>query len=93
MLRLIYGAGLRISEVCGLCWRDMQARNEGDGQATVYGKGGKTRVILLPPGPWRLLVELRGEAGPDAPVFRSAKGGALDPSQVHRNRECRRGPG
>jgi integrase/recombinase XerD len=31
-----------------------------------------------------LLQQLRGEAGPDAPVFRSAKGGALDPSQVHR---------
>ena len=33
------------------------------------------------PGYRRLLLELRGEAGPDAPVFRSAKGGALDPSQ------------
>ena len=40
--------------------------------------------MLLPAGLWRLLLQLRGEAGPDAPVFRSAKGGALDPSQVHR---------
>ena len=50
---------------------------------TFYGKGGKTRVVLLPAGLWRLLAQLRCEAGPDAPVFRSAKGGALDPSQVH----------
>jgi integrase/recombinase XerD len=33
---------------------------------------------------WRELVELRSEAQDDAPVFRSAKGGALDPSAVHR---------
>jgi len=30
------------------------------------------------------LVALRGAAGPDAPVFRSSKGGPLDPSQVLR---------
>jgi integrase/recombinase XerD len=41
-------------------------------------------VVLLPTGLWRLLLQLRGEAGLEGPVFRSAKGGALDPSQVHR---------
>jgi integrase/recombinase XerD len=83
MLRLMYGAGLRISEVCGLCWRDMVARDAA-GQVTVFGKGGKTRPVLLPAGLWAALVALRGPAAADAPVFRSAKGGALDPSQVHR---------
>ena len=83
LLRLTYGAGLRISEVAGLCWRDMVARNDG-GQATIYGKGGKTRVVLLPASVWDAVIALRGEAGPDAPVFLSAKGGALDASQVHR---------
>jgi integrase/recombinase XerD len=83
MLRLVYGAGLRLSEVCGLEWRDLQPRTEG-GQATIFGKGGKTRVVLLPDGLWRLLTALRGDAAQDGPVFMSQRRGHLDPSQVHR---------
>jgi site-specific recombinase XerD len=83
LLRLVYGAGLRISEVCGLKWRDLQPRGDA-GQATIYGKGGKTRAVLLPAGVWRVLVQLRGEAEMDAPAFASQRKGHLDPSQVHR---------
>lgn len=83
LLGLIYCAGLRIAEACGLAWRDLQPRDDA-GQLTVFGKGGKTRVVLLPPSIWRSLVPLRRDANPDHPVFRSAKGGVLDPSQVHR---------
>jgi site-specific recombinase XerD len=84
LLRLGYIAGLRISEICGLRWRDAKRRAAGAGQIAVFGKGGKTRVIVLPASIWRELTELRGEAPDDGPAFRSAKGGALDPSQVHR---------
>src|SRR5690349_2964819 len=49
LLRLLYLGGLRISEICGLTWRDMVARGDA-GQVTVFGKGGKTRVVLLQPG-------------------------------------------
>jgi integrase/recombinase XerD len=83
LLRLLYGAGLRISEVCGLRWRDMVARDDA-GQVTVFGKGGKTRTVLLPAALWRTLEPLRNASSADQPVFRSAKGGPLDPSQVHR---------
>jgi len=83
LLRMIYGAGLRISEVCGLRWRDLAPR-AATGQATVFGKGGKTRAVVLPASVWRAVMALRGDAGPDAPVFRSQKGDCLDPSQVHR---------
>lgn len=84
LLRLGYIAGLRISELCRLRWRDAKRRAAGGGQITVFGKGGKTRVVVLPASMWRELIELRGEAADAEPVFRSAKGGALDPSQVHR---------
>ena len=83
LLRLLYLAGLRVSEACGLCWRDARRRPQG-GQVNVFGKGGKTRAVVLPAGMWKELAALRGDAPDDAPVFRSAKGGALDPSQVHR---------
>jgi site-specific recombinase XerD len=84
ILTLLYGGGLRISELCGLCWRDLAERQGGEGQATIYGKGGKTRAVLLSANTWRTLMSLRGEAGPDEPVFRSREGGALDPTQVRR---------
>ena len=83
LLTVLYGGGLRISEVCGLCWRDLMARDEA-GQATVFGKGGKTRAVLLSAATWKVLAALRGEAAADTPVFLSRKGGALDPSAVHR---------
>ncbi|NVN06713.1 tyrosine-type recombinase/integrase [Asaia spathodeae] len=83
ILKTIYGGGLRISEACGLKWRDLSARDDG-GQATVYGKGGKTRVVILSASIWSALMALRDEAVSDAPVFRSRKGGHLDPVQVHR---------
>ena len=85
LLRLLYAAGLRVSELCALQWRDLQPRGEG-GQVTVYGKGNKTRAVLLTKTTWGALQELRPEAAvPETPVFRSRKGGgALDPSQVAR---------
>ncbi|TXM97549.1 tyrosine-type recombinase/integrase, partial [Methylobacterium sp. WL64] len=91
LLTVLYGGGLRISEVCGLHWRDLMTRDEA-GQATVFGKGGKTRVVLLSVATWKVLAALRERAGvdnlaipaADAPVFLSRKGGALDPSAVHR---------
>jgi len=84
LLTLLYAAGVRISEVVGLTWRDCAARDDA-GQVTVFGKGGKTRVVLLPASTWRALSGLRGDAPADAPVFKSRKGGgALDPSAIHR---------
>jgi len=83
LLRLLYLGGLRISEACGLRVRDLQPNGDA-GQITVFGKGGKTRVVLLKASMWTDLARLRG-AIPDAAVFRSREGGgALDPSQVHR---------
>jgi site-specific recombinase XerD len=82
LLRLLYLGGLRISEVSSLCGRDLAARDD-SGQVTLFGKGGKTRAVLLKQSIWQELVALRAD-DPDAPVFRSRQGGALDPSQVHR---------
>lgn len=46
ILVLLYRAGLRCAELCSLTWRNLQERNE-SGQITVYGKGDKTRAVLL----------------------------------------------
>jgi integrase/recombinase XerD len=83
LLRLAYAGGLRVSELVGLCWRDLQPRDDA-GQVTVFGKGGKTRTVLLSAATWAELTALRNSAGADDPVFRSRLGGHLDPRQVRR---------
>src|SRR3569832_1374491 len=84
LLKLLYLSGGRVSEICGLCWRDAIARPDG-GQLSLFGKGGRTRAVLLPPSAWAELTALRNGAGPDAPIFASRKGrGQLDPSQIRR---------
>lgn len=85
LLRLIYAAGIRVSEVCGLSWRDVQPRDE-SGQINVYGKRGKTRTVLLPTkgSLWADLLALRGASFDDDPVFLSRTGKRMDPSAVWR---------
>ncbi len=83
MLLLFFAAGIRVSELVALRWRDVQPRGDAD-QVTIYGKGGKTRAILLPSGPWRELQAQRKRGGLDDPVFVSRASGHLDPSQVRR---------
>jgi integrase/recombinase XerD len=92
ILMLLYGAGLRVSELSALTWSQVQKRGE-TGQITVRGKGGKTRSILLNVVVWREIVALRKREGSDADyVFQSRMSisGAgrptarrLDISQIH----------
>ena len=81
LLRLLYAWGLRVSEACALRWRDLQPRDDA-GQVTVYGKGGKTRVVLLSPATWRVLLALPGATavagGEDAEVAPSGGAGDRD---------------
>ncbi len=55
LLCLMYGCGLRVSEVCGLTWGDLQPLGE-EGKCTVFGKGAKTRVVLVPSSVWELMM-------------------------------------
>jgi integrase/recombinase XerD len=84
LLKVLYASGARVSEVCGLRWRDCTSRDTG-GQVTLFGKGGRTRHVLLPTRVWEDLMALRGAAGDDDPVFRSRSGGGpLSPLRVER---------
>ena len=82
-LRLFYASGGRVSEIAGLCWRDCVERalerGRPTGQVTLFGKGGKTRRVLLSADTWAVLDAHRqrevtsGHAQADAPVLRSRK--------------------
>lgn len=87
ILKLLYVAGLRVSELVNLKWRDFTPRDGaiapagGDrtGQVTVVGKGDKSRHVLLPEYLWVELMNYKGDAPKDAYVFPSRKGKGLKP--------------
>lgn len=83
LLRLLYASAGRISEVCALKWRDVQP-NGNSGQVTLFGKGEKTRAVKLSVETWKALGAMRKGSSMDDPVFRSRRGGHLDPSQAWR---------
>ena len=83
LLKLLYYSGCRVGEVAGLKWKAIKP-NRDSGQITVLGKGGKTRTVRLPSGFYRELMELRGSAADNTPVFVSRKKcGALGVDRIH----------
>jgi len=72
ILKLLYYAGLRVSDLCALKWKHLSVRDKA-GQVTVFGKGGKTRTVLVPASLWVALTRLRGDSGENDPVFQSQK--------------------
>lgn len=76
IIALLYGAGLRRSELVGL---DLADYNCGDGSLRVRGKGSKERIAYAPEGAMHAVeawIMLRGHA--DGPLFVPVgKGGAI----------------
>ncbi len=89
LLKLLYVGGLRVAEAVSLRTRDLKER-EGGGQVSLFGKGEKSRAVLLPEGVFSELLALADQDDPDAPVFRSRKRGqdgkrrAITPRQAER---------
>ncbi len=89
VVELLYGSGLRVSEVCGLSPADVDLRNH---RATVWGKGSKQRVVPLSTPAvtaidrW-LQDGRRHMVGPAAPadaLFVNLRGRRLTPRDVRR---------
>lgn len=83
LVKTLYFTGLRVSEIAGLKWQNLQTREE-TGQITVQTKGDKTNVILLPEWLWNELMKHRNGTPDDFPIFRSRKGSALCVGQIQR---------
>ncbi|CAM5348344.1 integrase/recombinase XerC [Aquamicrobium terrae] len=86
VLTLLYGCGLRISEALGLDSADLASADET--VLRITGKGGKTRLVPVLPVAFRAVAEYRRlcpyHLGAGEPLFRGARGGALNPAIVQR---------
>lgn len=92
ILILLYRAGLRAAELCNLTWAKLQERSEG-GQIAVFGKGKKTRFVLLDQATWYEVNALHTSFDtPESYVFQSRQarsragkaGRRMDESMIHR---------
>ncbi|HEY0179678.1 MAG TPA: tyrosine recombinase XerC [Dokdonella sp.] len=81
LLELLYSSGLRVSELCAIRWRDLDA---GDGLLRVTGKGSKTRVVPVGAQALAALAALREREHPngDDPLVRGRGGRPLTPNGV-----------
>jgi len=84
LVRLLYVAGCRASELARLDWRHVHPRDDGSASLTVHGKGDKTRHVWISPGTVRELEGLRKGAAEEAPIFRAATGARLAVRDVQR---------
>lgn len=82
ILSLMYGCGLRVSEVINLTWDDLKP-HRGKGKITVFGKGGKTRILVVPLPLWQELESWKKQMQGDY-VFVSRRQRKLDRSAIHR---------
>jgi integrase/recombinase XerC len=80
MLELFYSSGLRLSELCGLRWADIDLD---EGLARVLGKGSKTRMVPVGGSAVAALRALMAAgAAPGLHVFRARGDRAISPRTV-----------
>jgi integrase/recombinase XerC len=81
MLELFYSSGLRLSELVGLRWLDLDLDG---GEVRVLGKGGKTRIVPVGRHAVSALRALGAEQGAraDGPVFRGRAGAPINPRTI-----------
>lgn len=70
LLEFLYFTGIRAEEVCNLKWKHLQQRSL-EGQIQVYGKGKKTRHLLIDADTWLMVIQSKGNATPEDYVFPS----------------------
>jgi integrase/recombinase XerD len=84
LVRTLYSAGLRVSELCHLRWQDVVPITSGKAVLVVYGKGGRQREAEISAATYRALLELYDEVRPADYIFCTRTGHHLDRSEVHR---------
>jgi len=81
LFELLYSSGLRVSELCGVRWRDLDAT---EGLLRVTGKGSKTRIVPVGSKALAALAVLKTQDLPEEgdPLVRGRGGRPLTPNGV-----------
>lgn len=84
VIELLFGSGMRVGELCGLCNRDVDMRR---GQIHIIGKGNKERIVdiclpVIKDALKKWLAARSSSARPDSPFFTTRQGRALAPQTV-----------
>jgi integrase/recombinase XerC len=81
LFELLYSSGLRVSELCGVRWRDLDTA---EGLLRVTGKGSKTRIVPVGAKALHALAVLKANEIPDEgdPLVRTRGGRPLTPNGV-----------
>ena len=81
MLELFYSSGLRLSELCGLRWRQLDLA---EGLVSVVGKGNKGRIVPVGSHALAALADWKQASSglPEAPVFPGRGGAPISPRAV-----------
>jgi integrase/recombinase XerC len=81
LLELLYSSGLRVSELCDVRWRDLDAEG---GLLRVTGKGSKTRIVPVGAKALEALAALRAQdaCADNDPLVRGRGGRPLTPNGV-----------
>jgi integrase/recombinase XerC len=88
VMELLYGSGLRISEMCSLNFNSLDLKNENGPCARITGKGKKTRLVPLSRASIAAIAEYlqkRGTGKPKDPIFLGERGDRLIPRTIQRN--------
>lgn len=76
LIQFIYYTGARVGEVSKLRWSDIRPNRDSRGQVSLFGKGEKSRTVLIPKKVYSALRKLRKpDDNNDSAVFKSRKGG------------------
>lgn len=83
IFELLYASGMRISELCSLTFEDL---NLDENEITVFGKGGRERIVLISNRAKTFLDAYTANMPktPNSRVFLSVNKYPLQPRQVHR---------
>ena len=69
LLLFAYATGCRVSEACGVLWKDFSPKPDGAAVVRLLGKRDKWRSVRLPASVWVDVAALRDGASDDASVF------------------------